>query len=119
MKPAIFLRSGLLGCVQETAPSDSADEIDLGSGDRLVFCTDGPVEVFNPNGGMLGEEGLARLSALCCKTPAPGNGTSDCERREHVGARPLSRRCFARDRAGSVAKCQEMLSTLGGDKVLG
>ena len=67
----LHAQSGVLGCVQETAPSDSADEIDLGSGDRLVFYTDGLVEVFNPNGDMLGEEGLANLILQAAKLPLP------------------------------------------------
>jgi PAS domain S-box-containing protein len=67
----LHAQCGILGCLQQTGPSDSADEIDLGSGDRLVFYTDGLVEVFNPNGDMLGEEGLATLILQAAKLPLP------------------------------------------------
>lgn len=54
-------RNGILGCLAETAPSDSAEEIDLATGDRLVLYTDGLVEVFNPSHEMLTVQGLAKL----------------------------------------------------------
>jgi phosphoserine phosphatase RsbU/P len=54
-------QNGILGCLAETAPSNSADEIDLATGDRLVLYTDGLVEVFNPSHEMLAVEGLAKL----------------------------------------------------------
>jgi PAS domain S-box-containing protein len=54
-------QNGILGCLDETAPSDSADEIDLATGDRLVLYTDGLVEVFNQSHEMLAVEGLAKL----------------------------------------------------------
>jgi PAS domain S-box-containing protein len=54
-------QNGILGCLAETAPSDSADEIDLATGDRLVLYTDGLVEVFNQSHEMLAVEGLAKL----------------------------------------------------------
>jgi PAS domain S-box-containing protein len=54
-------QNGILGCLSETAPSESVDEIDLNTGDRLVLYTDGLVEVFNSAGDMLGVEGLVRL----------------------------------------------------------
>ena len=54
-------QNGILGCLSETAPSESADEIDLASGDRLVLYTDGLTEVFNNHDEMLGVEGLAQL----------------------------------------------------------
>jgi PAS domain S-box-containing protein len=52
---------GILGCLADTALSESADEIDLASGDRLVLYTDGLVEVFNQRDEMLGVEGLEEL----------------------------------------------------------
>ena len=64
-------QNGLLGCLSETAPSESADEIDLDSGDRLILYTDGLVEVFNPTGDMLGEEGLASLVLQATKLRLP------------------------------------------------
>jgi PAS domain S-box-containing protein len=54
-------QNGILGCLAETAPSDSADEINLATGDRLVLYTDGLVEVFNQSHEMLAVEGLAKL----------------------------------------------------------
>jgi sigma-B regulation protein RsbU (phosphoserine phosphatase) len=54
-------QNGILGCLSETAPSDSADEIELGSGDRFILYTDGLTEVFNNHDEMLGVEGLAQL----------------------------------------------------------
>lgn len=54
-------QNGILGCLSETAPSESADEIDLEPGDRLVLYTDGLVEVFNHHDDMLDVEGLETL----------------------------------------------------------
>ena len=54
-------QNGILGSLAENAPAESADEIDLATGDRLVLYTDGLVEVFNQNHEMLGVEGLKRL----------------------------------------------------------
>lgn len=64
-------QSGILGCLAETAPSDSADEIELAPGDRLVLYTDGLVEVFNHLDDMLGVEGLERLVRQSAKRPLP------------------------------------------------
>src|SRR5271157_824159 len=47
-------QNGILGCLAETAPSESVDEIELTSGDRLILYTDGLVEVFNHEEEMLG-----------------------------------------------------------------
>jgi len=54
-------QNGILGCLAETAPSPSADEFELASGDRLVLYTDGLAEVFNENDELLGVEGLTTL----------------------------------------------------------
>ena len=54
-------QNGILGWLPETAPSESVYEIELAPGDRLVFYTDGLVEVFNSLDNMLGVEGLAAL----------------------------------------------------------
>jgi sigma-B regulation protein RsbU (phosphoserine phosphatase) len=64
-------QNGILGCLPETAPSGSADEIELTPGDRLVLYTDGLVEVFNHLDDMLGVEGLERLVRQSAKRPLP------------------------------------------------
>jgi len=64
-------QSGILGCLAETAPPDSADEIDLISGDRLVLYTDGLVEVFNQRDEMFGVEGLEGLVRQSAKRTLP------------------------------------------------
>ena len=64
-------QNGILGSLSETAPSESADEIDLEPGDRLVLYTDGLVEVFNSVDDMLGVEGFARLVRDSAKLPLP------------------------------------------------
>ena len=64
-------KSGILGCLSETAPSESANEIDLDSGDRLVFYTDGLTEVFDEHDEMLGVEGLEALVRLSAKRTLP------------------------------------------------
>ena len=54
-------QNGILGCLADTTPSDSVDEVDLATGDRIVLYTDGLVEVFNQNHEMLAVKGLAKL----------------------------------------------------------
>lgn len=54
-------QNGILGCLAETAPSESANEFELSSGDRLLLYTDGLVEVFNTRDEMLGIEGFSQL----------------------------------------------------------
>jgi PAS domain S-box-containing protein len=54
-------QNGILGCLAENAPSESVDEIELTSGDRLILYTDGLTEVFNHEEEMLGVEGLSQL----------------------------------------------------------
>jgi phosphoserine phosphatase RsbU/P len=54
-------QNGILGCLTDTAPSGSTEEIDLATGDRLVLYTDGLVEVFNQSHEMLAIDGLAKL----------------------------------------------------------
>jgi sigma-B regulation protein RsbU (phosphoserine phosphatase) len=54
-------QNGILGCLAETAPTESVDEIELKSGDRLILYTDGLVEVFNHEEEMLGVEGFTQL----------------------------------------------------------
>src|SRR5271165_176701 len=62
-------QNGILGWLSETAPSESVNEIDLAPGDRLVFYTDGLVEVFNRLDDMLGVEGLAALVLQSAERP--------------------------------------------------
>jgi PAS domain S-box-containing protein len=64
-------KSGILGCLSETAPSESANEIDLDPGDRLIFYTDGLTEVFNEHDEMLGVEGLEALVLQSAKRTLP------------------------------------------------
>jgi sigma-B regulation protein RsbU (phosphoserine phosphatase) len=60
-------QSAILGCLVDVTLSESVDEVDLTSGDRLVLYTDGFTEVFNERGEMLGVEGLAELVRLSAK----------------------------------------------------
>jgi sigma-B regulation protein RsbU (phosphoserine phosphatase) len=64
-------QNGILGCLSETTPSESADEIDLEPGDRLILYTDGLVEVFNQHDDMLDVEGFAQLVLDSAKLPLP------------------------------------------------
>jgi serine phosphatase RsbU (regulator of sigma subunit) len=64
-------QNGILGCIDETAPSESANEIELSSGDRFVLYTDGLVEVFNSREEMLGTEGFSQLIVDSAKLPLP------------------------------------------------
>jgi phosphoserine phosphatase RsbU/P len=64
-------QNGILGCLSETAPSNSVEEINLEPGDRLVLYTDGLVEVFNDHDDMLGVDGFARLVLDAANLPLP------------------------------------------------
>ena len=64
-------QNGILGCLDETAPSESANEIELSSGDRFVLYTDGLVEVFNSQQEMLGTERFSQLIADSATLPLP------------------------------------------------
>ncbi len=64
-------QNGILGCLTETAPSESVDEIDLEPGDRLVLYTDGLDEVFNHHEEMLGVDGLSQLVLDSAELPLP------------------------------------------------
>jgi len=64
-------QSGILGCLPDTVPSETADEIDLTTGDRVVIYTDGLVEVFNQRDEMLGVEGLEELVRQSAKRSLP------------------------------------------------
>jgi serine phosphatase RsbU (regulator of sigma subunit) len=62
---------GILGCLSEMAPSESAHEIELGPGERMVFYTDGLVEVLNSLADMFGVQGLAELVRRSAKQELP------------------------------------------------
>jgi len=64
-------QNGILGCLAEIAPSDSANEIELTSGDRFILYTDGLVEVFNNQEEMLGVGGLSQLVLDSAKLTLP------------------------------------------------
>ena len=64
-------QNGILGCLAETAPTESVDEIELTSGDRLILYTDGLVEVFNHEEEMLGVEGFSQLVLDSAKRKLP------------------------------------------------
>jgi PAS domain S-box-containing protein len=64
-------QNGILGCLAETAPSESVDEIELAPGDRLVLYTDGLIEVFNGREEMLGVEGFSQLVLDSAKLKLP------------------------------------------------
>jgi sigma-B regulation protein RsbU (phosphoserine phosphatase) len=64
-------QNGILGCLAQTAPSGSADEIELAPGDRLVLYTDGLAEVFNSGEDQLGVEGLKTLVHQSAKRALP------------------------------------------------
>jgi PAS domain S-box-containing protein len=64
-------QNGILGCLAETAPTESVDEIELKSGDRLILYTDGLVEVFNHEEEMLGVEGFSKLVFDSAKRELP------------------------------------------------
>ena len=64
-------QSAVLGCLVDTSPSESVEEISLMSGDRLVLYTDGFIEVFNQRDEMLGVEGLEELIRESSKRTLP------------------------------------------------
>ena len=64
-------RTGILGCLADTAEPAAAEEIELAPGDRVVFYTDGLVEVFNRSGDMLGVQGLQELVRQSATTALP------------------------------------------------
>lgn len=54
-------RTGILGCLADTAQPTAAEQFELAPGDRLILYTDGLIEVFNSSGDMLGVDGLENL----------------------------------------------------------
>jgi PAS domain S-box-containing protein len=64
-------QNGILGCLAETAPSESVYKIDLVPGDRLILYTDGLTEVFNNLDDMLGVEGFQEIVLQSARQPLP------------------------------------------------
>ena len=64
-------QNGILGCIAETAPSESVYKIDLVPGDRLILYTDGLTEVFNSLDDMLGVEGFQEIVLQSAKQALP------------------------------------------------
>ena len=64
-------RTGILGCLVDTAQPAAAEEVELAPGDRVIFYTDGLIEVFNQSGDMLGVEGLEEIVRQSATRPLP------------------------------------------------
>ena len=78
--PAMILRPGqepqflksastILGCFDDAVRQDSAEQIDLQAGDRVMLYTDGFTENFNSRGEMLGVKGLASIAQQASSLP--------------------------------------------------
>jgi phosphoserine phosphatase RsbU/P len=78
--PAIILRPGeaprflkpastILGCFNDAVSQESAVEIGLEAGDRVMLYTDGFTETFNSRREMLGVEGLAAIAYEAAALP--------------------------------------------------
>ena len=61
--------SMVLGLFDEAVDAAPVIETPVRSGDRLVMYTDGLTESFNPDGVMLGIEGLAQIARDSCSLP--------------------------------------------------
>ena len=64
-------RTGILGCVADTAQPAAAEEVELAPGDRLIVYTDGLVEVFNNLDEMLGVDALVKLVVEAARLELP------------------------------------------------
>ncbi|HTZ46181.1 MAG TPA: SpoIIE family protein phosphatase [Verrucomicrobiae bacterium] len=64
-------QSGILGSLPDAFLSESTYEINLASGDRVLFYTDGLTEVFNPSDEMFGVDRLEELVRQSAKQPLP------------------------------------------------
>ena len=80
--PAMVLRPGhaprylesastILGCFDDVVGQDSAVQIALEAGDRVMLYTDGFTENFNSRGEMLGVSGLAKIASEASNVPLP------------------------------------------------
>jgi len=85
-EPCLLL---ILGCLSETAPSESANEIELASCCRLVLYTDGLVQVFNTEGKCSASK-VFSTSTRCCKSDIAGNEASRHRRRGRLRHGPLA-----------------------------
>ncbi|HWQ03587.1 MAG TPA: SpoIIE family protein phosphatase [Candidatus Nitrosotenuis sp.] len=54
-------RATILGMLEDAVPDDVAEEIPLTRGERIFLYTDGLTEVWNPQGEMLGTDGLEEI----------------------------------------------------------
>jgi PAS domain S-box-containing protein len=64
-------KSMILGLFEDAAADAAAIEIPARSGDRVLIYTDGLTETFNPNGEMLGIDGLAEIARDTFTLPLP------------------------------------------------
>jgi len=68
-----FLESGssILGCFSDAVAQDSAVNIPVEAGERIMLYTDGFTENFNARGEMLGVAGLAEIAREASNMPLP------------------------------------------------
>lgn len=64
-------RSAVLGLLEDAVSSDATIEVTLRAGDRAVIYTDGFTESFNPQGEMLGVDGLGEIVRQTSTLPLP------------------------------------------------
>jgi phosphoserine phosphatase RsbU/P len=72
-QPPRFLESAstILGCFSDAVGQDSAVQISLEAGDRVMLYTDGFTENFDSSGEMLGVNGLAGIAREALGLPLP------------------------------------------------
>jgi phosphoserine phosphatase RsbU/P len=80
--PAMILRPGqaprflesanmILGCFEDAVSQDSAVQITIEAGDRIMLYTDGFTDNFDSRGQMLGVKGLAEIAQEASSLPLP------------------------------------------------
>lgn len=62
-------QSAVLGCLEEAVAQEPTQEIELNSGDRLAFYTDGLTDVFDQRGEILGVEGFEEIVRTAARKP--------------------------------------------------
>jgi len=67
MKP----RTSVLGAFDMAVPQEATDEFKLSAGDRVMLYSDGLTEVWNPEGEILGVEGLENIVRSVAALPLP------------------------------------------------